>query len=59
MAKMMGMQFQIVYKKGSENKVAASLSMMGHLMTITNVFEVQPAWIQEVLNSYSTDPEAQ
>lgn len=28
-------------------------------MALSQVFEVQPLWVQEVLNSYETDMEAQ
>ena len=59
MAKLMGLQFQIVYKKGKENVVADALSRVGRVMALTTVTEVQPAWIMEVTNSYVTDPEAQ
>jgi hypothetical protein len=55
MTKMMGMQFKVVYKQGKDNLVADALSRVGHLMTLTSVSEVQPLWIQEVLNSYFTN----
>ena len=42
MAKLMGLQFRIVYKKGKENVAADSLSRVGHLMAISTVTEVQP-----------------
>ena len=59
MARLMGLQFRIVYRKGSENIAADSLSRVGHLMTIQACSTVQPTWLQEVLNSYVIDPEAQ
>jgi hypothetical protein len=59
MAKMMGLQFQIVYKKGVENVVADALSRVSYLMALSQASEVQPLWVQEVLNSYETDMEAQ
>jgi hypothetical protein len=59
MAKMMGLRFQIVYKKGVENVVADALSRVSYLMALSQVSEVQPLWVQEVLNSYETDMEAQ
>jgi hypothetical protein len=59
MARMMGLNFKIVYKKGKENLVADALSRVGHMMAIQAVAAVQPAWVQEVLNSYTTDPTAQ
>jgi hypothetical protein len=59
MARLMGLQFQIVYKKGVENRVADALSRVGAMMELVVLSEVQPVWIQEILNSYVTDVEAQ
>jgi hypothetical protein len=59
MAKLMGLQFHIVYMKGKENVVAYALSRVGHLMSVIAISEVQPRWLQEVLNSYITDQMAQ
>jgi hypothetical protein len=59
MTKLMGLQFQVVYKKSSENVVADALSRVGSMMELSVISKVQPLWVQEVLNSYATDPEAQ
>lgn len=59
MARLMGLQFQIVYKKGTENLVADALSRRSTVMQLAAFSEVQPAWVQEVINSYATDSEAQ
>jgi hypothetical protein len=59
MTRMMGLQFKILYKKGKENIATDALSRVEHMMAIQAVSSVQPAWIQEVLNSYTTDPNAQ
>jgi hypothetical protein len=59
MAKLMGLKFKIVYTKGKENLAADALSRVGHLRLIQGTSEVQLVWIQEVLNSYTTDPKAQ
>ena len=40
MAKLMGLQFQIVYKKGKENVVADALLRVGRVMALTTVTEV-------------------
>lgn len=59
MTRLMGLHFKIVYRKGKENLAADALSRVGHLMALQAASAVQPAWIQEVLNSYTTDIQAQ
>ena len=39
--------------------MADALSRVSYLMALSQVSEVQPLWVQEVLNSYETDMEAQ
>ena len=58
MTRLMGLDFKIVYRQGKENVVADALSRVAHLMSLQDVSLVQPAWIQEVLNSYTTDTQA-
>src|SRR4051794_11264393 len=59
MAKMMGLQFKIVYKKGAENVVADALSRVEQIFQLQTVLEVTPTWLQEAINTYGTDPVAQ
>jgi hypothetical protein len=59
MTKLMGLQFKIKYRKGKENMAADALSRVAHMLAIQSISLVQPQWIQEVLNSYATDPHAQ
>jgi hypothetical protein len=47
MAKMMGLQFIIEYKKGKENQAAYALSRMGHFMALQSVVKVKPLWVQD------------
>lgn len=58
MTKLMGLQFQIVYK-GHDNVVADALSRLHSPLHLHALSIIQPQWLQEVLNSYVTDPEAQ
>lgn len=59
MTRLMGLQFKIVYRQGRENKAADALSRVAHLMATHLISEAKPLRIQEVLNSYVTDQEAQ
>jgi len=59
MTRLMGLKFKIIYRQGKENIVADSLSRVGHLMALQAVASIQPAWVQEVINSYATNPKAQ
>ena len=59
MTKLVGLQFQFQYKKGTENTVADALSRVGHLLAVSATSQSQPVWMQEVVNSYEVDPKAQ
>jgi len=59
MTRLMGLQFKIFYKQGKDNVAADALSRVAHLMSLQAVYQVQPQWVQEVLNSYATDAQAQ
>jgi hypothetical protein len=38
----MGLQFQVVYKRGTENVVVEALSRVEHMMGLSVLSEVQP-----------------
>ena len=59
MTRLMGLQFKILYKKGSKNVAVDSLSRVAHSIPVNALSVAQPAWMQEVVNSYATDAEAQ
>jgi hypothetical protein len=59
MSKLAGLQLKLVYKKGSENSIVDALSRVAHYFNISTVSIVVPIWIQEIVNSYVVDPEAQ
>jgi hypothetical protein len=56
---LMGLQFKIVYKKCKENVAADALSKVTLVLNVQSYSVVKPIWIQEVVNSYSTDTHAQ
>lgn len=58
MSKLIGLQFEIKYKKGTGNGAADALSRVGHLLAIQSSSLCTPDWLQAVLNSYTTDAHA-
>jgi hypothetical protein len=59
MNKLAGLQFKLQYKKGSENKTVDALSRVGHHFQANSLSAVVSVWIQEVINSYVVDDNAQ
>ena len=59
MTRLMGLQFKVIYKKDKDNQAADALSRVGHLLALQAISQVQPQWVQEVINSYVTDSRAQ
>lgn len=45
MAKMVGLQFSLRYKKGTENTAADALSRVGHLLALDALSMCQPQWL--------------
>ena len=56
--KLLGLQYQIVYRKGVDNRAADALSRVPALQC-SAVSVAQPQWLQEVAASYESDAHAQ
>ena len=56
---MLGLQYKNFYKKGYENKVADALSRVQEPTTqeVLAVSQLQPAWLQTVIDGYQTNTE--
>jgi hypothetical protein len=58
--KLIGLQYNVVYKKGSENSVADALSRRPHSTNQMMALSVcTPTWLAEVRASYDLDPQPQ
>lgn len=60
-SKLLGLRYQIVYRKGRENAAADALSRKIHeqVLTVAAISVCQPAWLSEVALGYTKDAEAQ
>jgi hypothetical protein len=59
-SKLLGLQYQIIYKKSTENRVADALSRrIQQFAELQPVSVVQPQWLLVVQNNYSADLVAQ
>ena len=59
MAKLVGLQFRFQYRRGLDNGAADALSRVGKQFEVAALSACQQAWMQEVINSYDTDADAQ
>jgi hypothetical protein len=57
--KLLGLQFRITYRKGSENRVADALSRRPHEdSSVLAISSSQPVWMEELELAYQSDPRA-
>lgn len=56
---MLGLRFWICYKKGIENGAADALSRSVHSDQLAALSICQPSWLEDVLASYNSNPQAQ
>jgi hypothetical protein len=57
--KLLGLHYRIQYKKGTDNTAADALSRRPHPTgDLYSLLVASPAWFQEVIDGYSSDPHA-
>jgi hypothetical protein len=57
-AKLLGLQYKILYRKGFQNTTTYSLSRRGHSDQLLAVSVVTPSWLSDVVAGYQQDPMA-
>jgi hypothetical protein len=57
--KLLGLQYRIVYKPGTDNRVADALSRRGQVEELAAVAAPVPVWLEEIKCSYTSDPKCQ
>lgn len=55
LVKLLAFNYKVEYKKGRENRVADALSRASHSTEIMALSQVVPVWMDQVIQSYSTD----
>jgi hypothetical protein len=56
--KLLGLQYHILYKPRTDNRVADALSHRGQLEELSAISTSIPSWLDEVKLSYDSDPKA-
>lgn len=56
---MLGLDYEVQYKKGTDNRVAYALyRRVEEESSVNAMTTVEPTWIQKILHSYDPDPTA-
>lgn len=59
LTKLLGLDYEVEYKKGTENRVVDALSRRhGEESALNAITSVEPTWMEEVIQSYEHDPVA-
>jgi hypothetical protein len=56
--KLVGLQYHIIYNKGSDNLAADALSRYPASAQVCNISQCTPTWVQEVMQGYQQDEHA-
>jgi hypothetical protein len=57
---LLGLQYKVLYKKGSDNSAADALSRRPHVQPeLSAISAATPAWLHDVVSSYEADDKAQ
>jgi hypothetical protein len=54
--KLLGFQYKIIYKKGTENRAADALSRREHDDELCSISTIQPRWLEIIAEGYAKDP---
>lgn len=57
--KLLELQYQIKYKKGTDNTAADALSRATAAESLASVVTCQPAWLDDIIASYNSNPQTQ
>lgn len=57
--KLLGLPYHVVYKQGSDNRIADALSRRAHQVQCSAISAPVPAWLEDIVASYVKDPKDQ